>query len=285
MKKNILVTGCNGQLGREIQKLEPFLPGIFFHFTDIKELDITSETQLDQFFNQHDINYIINCAAYTAVDKAETEKDLATLINVTAVELIAKTASKYGASIIQISTDYVFDGKSQKSYLESDLPNPKSFYGHTKLLSEDKVKQFATNAIIIRTSWLYSEYGHNFVKTMLRLGTERESLQVIDDQIGSPTYAADLAQTILQLILNHDNSGIEIYNYSNKGYCSWFEFAQTIMELKNIDCKIMPIKTKDYPTAANRPAYSLLDKSKITKKLEIAIPYWKDSLEKCLKNL
>lgn len=285
MKKNILVTGCNGQLGREIQKLEIFYPNVCFHFTDINELDITSDIQLDQFFSQRDINYIINCAAYTAVDKAETERDLATLINVTAVELIAKIANKYGASIIQISTDYIFDGERSSPYFEWDIPNPNSFYGHTKYLSEEKIKLFATNAIIIRTSWLYSEYGHNFVKTMLHLGTERESLKVVDDQFGSPTYAADLAEMILRLISHHDISGIEIYNYSNEGHCSWFEFAQAIMEIKNIECKIIPIKTKDYPTKAKRPAYSLLDKSKITQKLKIAIPHWKDSLKKCLKFL
>lgn len=285
MKKNILVTGCNGQLGREIQKLKSSHPAIIFHFTDINELDITSEKQLDQFFSENHINYIINCAAFTAVDQAEKEKDLATLINVTAVELISKIASKYGAAVIQISTDYVFDGIRNSPYFESDIPNPNSFYGSTKFLSEEKIKQFATNAIIIRTSWLYSEYGHNFVKTMLRLGIERDSLEVVNDQIGSPTYAADLAEIILQLILSHDFSGIEIYNYSNEGYCSWFEFAQAIMEIKNIDCKINPIKTKDYPTEVNRPAYSLLDKSKISKKLKITIPHWKSSLKECLKNL
>ncbi|PKP34146.1 MAG: dTDP-4-dehydrorhamnose reductase [Bacteroidetes bacterium HGW-Bacteroidetes-17] len=282
--RNILVTGSNGQLGNAIKKISSKLINYNFLFTDIEELDITSYEQIGKFIHKNKINIVINCAAYTAVDQAETDREKAFLINVTAVEYLSIQAKANNATLIHISTDYVFDGSSQIPYKETDLPDPKSYYGLTKYEAEQKIAQFAENAIIIRTSWLHSEYGHNFVKTMIRLGYERESLNIINDQFGSPTYAADLADTIIKLT-QATIKGIIFYNYSNEGSCTWYEFAKAIMELKKINCVVNPITTEEYPTAAVRPKYSLLDKSKIKKELDIEIPFWKESLKTCLKNI
>jgi len=282
--QNILITGSNGQLGNAIKKLSSKLKNSKFFFTDVQELDITSNDKLGEFIKENKIDIIINCAAYTAVDQAETDREKAFLINVTAVEYLSKQAKVNNATLIHISTDYVFDGTSQIPYKETDIPNPKSYYGLTKYEAEQKIEQFTENAIIIRTSWLYSEYGNNFVKTMIRLGSERESLNIINDQFGSPTYAADLADLILKLT-QETITGIVFYNYSNEGSCTWYEFAKAIMDLKDINCIVKPITTEEYPTAAVRPKFSLLDKSKIKKDLNLEIPFWKNSLKTCLKNI
>ena len=283
---NILVTGSKGQLGNEIQKLASSYPSIKFYFTDVEELDITDVEQLDKFFIENKIDFIINCAAYTAVDKAETDRKLADLINVTAVKYLAEISKKFKTTLIHISTDYVFDGRNYKPYVETDKPNPISYYGQTKLNGEIQIEKYAGNAIIIRTSWLYSGFGNNFVKTMIKYGNERDSLKVVADQVGTPTYAGDLAKAILKIIPELKNiNGIEIYNFSNEGAISWYDFAEAIMKLKNINCKIIPIESKDYPTPAPRPFYSILNKAKIKNDFSIEIPYWLDSLEKCLAEL
>lgn len=283
---NILVTGSKGQLGNEIQKLASSYPSIKFYFTDVEELDITDVEQLDKFFIENKIDFIINCAAYTAVDKAETDRKLADLINVTAVKYLAEISKKFKTTLIHISTDYIFDGRNYKPYVETDRPNPISYYGQTKLNGEIQIEKYAGNAIIIRTSWLYSGFGNNFVKTMIKYGNERDSLKVVADQVGTPTYAGDLAKAILKIIPELKNiNGIEIYNFSNEGAISWYDFAEAIMKLKNINCKIIPIESKDYPTPAPRPFYSILNKAKIKNDFSIEIPYWLDSLEKCLAGL
>jgi dTDP-4-dehydrorhamnose reductase len=283
---NILVTGSKGQLGKEIQKLVASYPFCKFIFTDVEELDITDVEQLDKFFNNNKIDFIINCAAYTAVDKAETDRKLADLINVTAVKYLAEISKKFKTTLIHISTDYIFDGRNYKPYVETDKPDPISYYGQTKLNGEIQIEKYAGNAIIIRTSWLYSGFGNNFVKTMIKYGNERDSLKVVADQVGTPTYAGDLAKVILEVIPKLKNiNGIEIYNFSNEGAISWYDFAEAIMKLKNINCKIIPIESKDYPTPAPRPFYSILNKAKIKNEFGIEIPYWLDSLEKCLAEL
>lgn len=280
---NILVTGSNGQLGSEIQELSSHYPYTFY-FTRKDDLDITNEKAIEEFIIKNNITAIINCAAYTAVDKAESETDLANKINHQAVFYLASIAKEKNLKLIHISTDYVFDGTNCKPYLETDSTNPQSVYGKTKLDGEKALQIMnPTNSIIIRTSWVYSSYGNNFVKTMLRLGRERESLGVIYDQVGSPTYAKDLAKTILDILPNINNTQTEIYNYSNEGVCSWYDFAKEIMNLAKLTCKINPIETSQYPTPAQRPHYSLLNKSKIKNDYNIDIPYWKDSLEYCLK--
>jgi dTDP-4-dehydrorhamnose reductase len=281
---NVLVTGGNGQLGQAIRNSVAKYDDLNTYFTDIEDLDITSEDEIGKFLKENNIHTIINCAAYTAVDKAETDQDKASLINVKAIEYLAKQARQNQALLVHISTDYVFDGKSIIPYKETDIPNPNSFYGLTKLQSEQKIEQFSNQAIIIRTSWLYSEFGHNFVKTMIKYGIERESLKVVNDQFGSPTYAIDLAEVILKLI-QKNIKGVNIFNYSNEGSCTWYEFAKAIMEIKQIDCEVHAITTEEFPTAAARPKYSLLDKSKIKESLNIEIPHWKKSLQNCLKQL
>lgn len=282
---NILVTGVNGQLGSEIKELSSNYPYTFY-FTCKDDLDITNEKAIEEFIIKNHITAIINCAAYTAVDKAESEIELADKINHQAVFYLAAIAKEKKIKLIHVSTDYVFDGTNYKPYIETDNTNPQSVYGQTKLDGE-KVLQMInpTNSIIIRTSWVYSDYGNNFVKTMLRLGRERESLGVIYDQIGSPTYAKDLAKAILDILPKVNNTQTEIYNYSNEGVCSWYDFAKEIMNLAKLSCKINPIETSQYPTPVKRPHYSLLNKSKIKNDYNIDIPYWKDSLEHCSQKL
>jgi len=282
---NILVTGANGQLGSEVRELAPNYEGAFF-FTDVGELDITDEAALRSYIEANSIDTIINCAAYTAVDKAEEESELADKINRKAVKKMAKIAKEKGIKFIHVSTDYVFDGKAHKPYCEEFQTKPNSVYGQTKLDGEKEMIAINPhNSIIIRTSWVYSSYGANFVKTMLRLGKERESLGVIFDQIGTPTYARDLAQAILDILPQVANERVEIYHYSNEGALSWYDFAKEIMRMAKLDCTINPIETFEYPTPASRPHYSLLNKAKIKKKFGITIPYWKDSLEACLVKL
>jgi len=284
---NILVTGVNGQLGNEIKVLSKNYLYHFF-FTDKDKLDITKKEDIEKFVKKNDIDLIINCAAYTAVDKAEEEKELADLVNHQAVKYLANLSKKNNIVLIHISTDYVFDGKNYKPYKENDKTNPKGIYGLTKLKGEEAFINSGARGIIIRTSWVYSTFGHNFVKTMLRL-KDRKELGIVFDQVGTPTYARDLAKVILEIIDKNFNKlknyKAEIFHFSNEGVCSWYDFAKAIFELKKIDIKVNPIETKDYPTPAKRPYYSVLNKSKIKKEFNIEIPYWKESLKKCLKDI
>ncbi|MCX6305730.1 MAG: dTDP-4-dehydrorhamnose reductase [Bacteroidetes bacterium] len=280
---NILVTGSNGQLGSELRLLAPDYPGLKFLFTDVAELDITSEPVVEALVRDMKPGAIINCAAYTAVDKAEQEDNLAFLINATAVGNLARAASKYNALLVHISTDYVFDGKGYKPYMEDDPTNPVSLYAKSKHAGEQQVQSYAGKALIIRTSWLYSAFGNNFVKTMMKYGKERGQLNVVFDQTGTPTYARDLAKTILDIIQSQPAiDGVEVFHFSNEGVTSWYDFAKAIIEFSGIDCKINPIETKDYPLPAIRPFYSVFNKLKIKQRFKLEIPYWKDSLKECM---
>ncbi len=282
---NVLVTGSNGQLGSEIKELSADYENNYF-FTDKETLDITNEKSIKNFIEKHNINTIINCAAYTAVDKAEEDKVNADKINHLAVKYLAQISKEKNIKLIHVSTDYVFDGTNHKPYIETGITHPNGVYGQTKLDGEKALQEISPqNAIIIRTSWVYSSYGANFVKTMLRLGKEKEQLGVIFDQVGTPTYARDLAKTILAILPKIENKEVEIYNYSNEGVLSWYDFAKEIMRMAKLDCQINPIETKEYPTPATRPHYSLLNKSKIKEQFSITIPYWKDSLDNCLRTM
>ena len=287
-KMRILVTGSNGQLGSEIRELSKDYDYNFF-FTTSSNFDIRDNKKVKEYIESNNINIILNCAAYTAVDKAEDDIQNANNINHLAVKNLAQISKDNNVKLIHISTDYVFDGKNFKPYTEDDITNPNSVYGQTKLDGENEmIKINPHNSIIIRTSWVYSSFGNNFVKTMLRLGKEKDELGVIFDQVGTPTYARDLAEALLQ-ILNDEclilNDKVEIYNFSNEGVASWYDFAKEIMKMAKLDCKINPIETFQYPTPASRPHYSLLNKAKIKKEYNIEIPYWKDSLDECLKVL
>lgn len=287
---NVLVTGGSGQLGSELKELvcnlKLEIQNYTFVFTDSKSLDIVDHQAIKDFIIDNSIDVIINCAAYTAVDKAESDIEMANKINHLAVANMAIIAKEFNISLIHISTDYVFDGKNYKPYLETDNINPQSVYGVTKLVGEKAIQEInPKNSIIIRTSWVYSYYGNNFVKTMLNLGQDRDSLGVIFDQVGSPTYAKDLAKTILEILLKINNQNVQIYNYSNEGVLSWYDFAKEIMDIANISCQVDPIETKAYPTPAKRPHYSLLNKGKIKEDFDIVIPHWKDSLKDCIKRL
>ena len=287
--KNILVTGAYGQLGNEVRILSANYPEYNFMFTDVDSLDITDKDELIDFVTGNDIRYIINCAAYTAVDKAEDDSELCEKINATAVKNLGLAAAEAGAGIIHVSTDYVFDGTSCRPYTEDMPTKPCSVYGKTKLKGEKNLFKVCPNAIVIRTAWLYSPFGNNFVKTMIKLGSERESLNVIFDQVGTPTYAEDLADAILKAMdqtidTDHDKGGI--YHFSNEGVCSWYDFTIKIHEIAGIKtCKVNPIETKDYPTKAARPHYSVLNKSKIKQAFNITIPHWESSLKNCIKEL
>jgi len=282
---SILVTGSNGQVGSEIRELSSSYP-YRFYFTDSKELDITDCEKVREYIKTNDIKIIINCAAYTAVDKAESEKEIADEINHLAVKNLAQITNDNDIKLVHISTDYVYDGTNYKPYIEDDSTNPQGVYGQTKLDGEKAMMDVnPKNSIIIRTSWVYSYYGANFVKTMLRLGKERESLGVVYDQVGTPTYAKDLAKTILEILPKIRNDKVEIYNYSNEGVLSWYDFAKEIMNMAKFDCKINPIETYQYPTPAKRPHISLLNKNKIKTTFDIEIRYWKDGLDDCLKRL
>jgi dTDP-4-dehydrorhamnose reductase len=281
---NILVTGANGQLGSEIRTLAAAQPQHRFLFNDRDEVDITDAQQVDACFAGFRPEYCINCAAYTAVDKAETDLDTAHAINATAVQLLAAACTRYHTKFIHISTDYVFDGQGTKPYGEDHPTAPVSVYGKTKMQGEQEAVRANRDVIIIRTSWVYSEYGHNFVKTMLRLMQSKPELGVVADQWGSPTYAADLAEAILQII----NSGTwvpGIYHYSNAGAITWYHFAQAISELSHLPCTVKAITTADYPTPATRPAYAVMDTQKIQKVYGIALKDWKESLRNCLQKL
>ena len=280
---NILITGTNGQLGSEIKAISSNYSYNFF-FTDRSNIDITSKDNIKAFCQINNINVIINCAGYTAVDKAESDEINADLINRKAVKKLALVSKELNIKLIHISTDYVFDGKNFKPYIEEFQTSPQGIYGKTKLDGENEMRDInPKNSIIIRTSWVYSSFGNNFVKTMLRLGREKESLGVIFDQVGTPTYAKDLAKTILDIIPRITNEKVEIYNYSNEGVLSWYDFAKEIMRMAKLNCKINPIETFQYPAPAKRPHFSLLNKSKIKSTFNIEIPYWKDGLDNCLK--
>lgn len=283
---NILVTGVNGQLGSEIRALSSFYPQHDFTFADRNTLDLSNLCKLEDYFEDKTFDAIINCAAYTAVDKAESDEELANTINHRAVSLLAKIAKKKNIALIHVSTDYVFDGKNYRPYIETDPTDPQGVYGRTKRDGENAILDVApANTIIIRTSWVYSTFGANFVKTMLRLGKERDNLGVIFDQVGTPTYARDLAKAILNILPQINNTIPEIYHYSNEGAISWYDFAKAIFELSGITCQVNPITTDQYPTPASRPHYSLLNKSRIKQEYNIVIPYWKDSLNECLKEI
>ena len=285
MPKRILVTGANGQVGSELQSLAAQSQDHFM-FVNRTTLDLSAADAITAYFEENSFDAVINCAAYTAVDKAESDESMAYAVNHKAVEMLADIAKAKEMQLIHISTDYVFDGTAHSPYVERDTANPQSVYGASKLAGEEAILKIKPkNAIIIRTSWLYSSFGSNFVKTMLRLGKEREELGVVSDQIGTPTYARDLAKSILELIPKIKNEKVEIYHYANEGVCSWYDFAKEIMSLAKIECQINPIETIAYPTPAKRPHCSLLNKAKIKKTFDLAIPYWKDSLDECLETL
>lgn len=283
---NVLVTGANGQLGSEIKDLAPNYNQYHFFFTDVEDLNITNPKELDVFCSTNKIQVILNCAAYTAVDKAEEEVDVCNAVNNIATLNLAKVAKAQDIKLIHTSTDYVFDGKKYIPFKEEDTTNPINTYGKTKLLGEEALKKInPVNSIIIRTSWVYSSFGNNFVKTMLKLAQDRNQLSIIADQIGTPTYAYDLAKIMLNIIPKINSSKVHVYHYANEGVASWYDFAFEIFHQTSINCKILPIETKDYPTAAERPLYSVMNKSKIKNTFEIEIPHWKISLANCLKKI
>ena len=288
MSKNILVTGANGQLGQEISTLvqndEHILTEVNFFFTDRDTLDITHKQALDTFVSANNITTIINCAAYTAVDKAETDEVAADFVNRVAVENLAQISKDKNLQFIHVSTDYVFDGESYAPLDENAPTNPQGVYASTKLAGEEALMGINPDgAIIIRTSWVYSSFGQNFVHTMMRLGKERDMLSVVADQIGTPTYARDLAGAILSILSQPMIMGnVEIYHYSNEGVASWYDFAKAIFEIGEITCEVNPIPTEAYPTPAKRPYYSVLDKAKIRTAYNLEIPYWRDSLKECI---
>jgi dTDP-4-dehydrorhamnose reductase len=278
----VLVTGANGQLGQALQKASQAVSGIRFVFTDSKTLDITNPENCQAIFEEFQPNFCINCAAYTAVDKAESEADLANQINVVGVKNLAESCKECQTTLIHLSTDFVFDGEKNVPYTETDLPNPKNVYGQTKLEGEQTIQALLEKYYIIRTSWVYSEFGNNFYKTMLRLASERESLNVVNDQIGTPTNANCLAMTIIDIIQHSTSSNqpsYGIYHFSNEGVCSWYDFAKKIFELHNIPITLNPIPTSSYPTAAIRPKYSVLDKTKIKAIFGIQIKSWEEALK------
>ena len=280
---NILITGCRGQLGSELQLLEEQHPQHTFFNTDVAELDITNKRAVERFVIDHAIDGIVNCAAFTAVDRAEQDQQLCGLLNTLAPGYLAAAIEQRGGWLIQISTDYVYDGTNHRPYREDDPVSPNSTYGRTKLSGEEEARRQCSHTMIIRTAWLYSSFGNNFVKTMLCLGREREELGVIFDQIGTPTYARDLALAIFAIISQGVKPGV--YHYSNEGVTSWYDFTKAIHRLAGITtCHVRPLLTDEYPTPAARPHYSVLDKSKIKRDYALDIPYWEDSLSECIQN-
>ncbi|MDR1745891.1 MAG: dTDP-4-dehydrorhamnose reductase [Tannerella sp.] len=282
--KSILVTGANGQLGNAVRKLASGWEHCVFYFTDIDTLDLCNKGQIHDFLKSNPVEYILNCASYTAVEKAEEDREICMSINRDAVQNIGEIASVQGIKVIHISTDYVFDGNASHPYCENDRTNPLSVYGESKLAGENALLAVCPDSVIIRTAWLYSEFGNNFVKTMLRLGNERETISVVSDQTGSPTYAGDLAMAILTIV-NHTSFVPGIYHYTNEGTCSWYDFAVKIMTLAGLKCLVQPVRTTEYPTRAIRPAYSVLNKAKIRQVYGVSVPDWPTSLEVCLQNI
>lgn len=281
---NILITGCNGQLGNEMQLLEKVNTQHQYFNTDVAQLDITNPEAIEEFVNNNAIDIIVNCAAFTAVDKAESSQELCHLLNAKAPEYLAAAVAKRGGYLVQVSTDYVFDGTNHTPYTEDEATCPNSVYGSTKLEGEKLAMAACANTMIIRTAWLYSTFGNNFVKTMIRLGQEKPELGVIFDQVGTPTYAGDLAAAIMAAINNGIVPGI--YHFSNEGVISWYDFTKAIHRIAGItSCHVKPLHTTEYPTPAARPHYSVLDKTKIKQTYGIEIPYWEESLEKCVAKL
>ena len=289
VQKNVLITGANGQLGNELRERKMISNNPFhFIYTDADTLDITDGEQVRRFVDDHNIAYMVNCAAYTNVEKAESDQETALRINALGPENLARVAHEFDIRLIHISTDYVFDGTSDTPYTEKDATNPQSVYGKTKLKGEEAVLKADPSAVIIRTSWLYSEFGNNFVKTMLRLLSERDRITVVSDQHGSPTYAADLAEMIMVILEADEKDDWKpgIYHFSNAGATTWYDFAQKIKELSgNTSCVVEPVTTAEYPTVAPRPAYSVMDISKIQNAFHVEIPRWENALQRCLNKL
>jgi len=284
MITTILITGSHGQLGNEMQHAAARFPAFKFIYTDVEDLDICDKAALDAFVKANGVNIIVNCAAYTTVDKAEDDVELCYKINAEAVRNIGEVAHQNGLKVVHVSTDYVFDGTNYMPYSEDQAVSPNTVYGKSKLAGEQALMETCEQAVILRTAWLYSSFGNNFVKTMIKLGTERDSLNVIFDQIGTPTYAADLADTILK-ILSHETFTPGMYHFSDEGVCSWYDFTKTIHRIAGITCDVRPIETKDYPARTPRPHYSVLNKAKIKAIYGITIPHWEESLERCMKIL
>ncbi len=280
---NVLVTGANGQLGWSIRAIARDYPDLVIDYTDVEELDITNVSALQAYFTGRAIDYVVNCAAYTAVDKAEEEVEKATLINATAVKNLAHCADQFGFVLIHISTDYVFNGRHYRPYTEEDQPDPLSVYSRTKYEGEVAASH-CQKSIILRTSWLYSEYGNNFLKTILRLASEREEIGIIDDQVGTPTYAGDLARAILAMIRQkYDQKSV--FHYSNEGAASWYDFGMEIVRTSGLPCHVKPIPTEAYPLPAARPFYSLMSKRKFRETFDLEVPHWRVGLLRCLKNM
>lgn len=279
--QTVLVTGSKGQLGNEVQVLASSYPQFEFIFTDVEELNICDLQAVEKYFAERKIDVLLNCAAYTAVDKAEEDVDLCYRINEKAVGILGEVAAKYGTRMVHVSTDYVFDGTSYLPYTEDSPVCPATVYGKSKLAGEQLLMDVCPAAVIVRTSWLYSSFGNNFVKTMLRLGQERDSLNVIFDQVGTPTYAADLADALLKVI-SADEFIPGIYHYSNEGVCSWYDFTISIHKMAGVNCRVLPIESKDYPAKTPRPHYSVLNKNKIKTNYNIQIPHWENGLRRCL---
>jgi len=287
---NVLVTGSNGQVGSEIKSLvdeqNEHSRKYRYFFTNKDSLDITQKESINKYVENNNIKVIVNCAAYTAVDKAEDEKKIADLVNNKAVKYLAQISKIKDVQLIHISTDYVFDGTSTNPYTEYDIPNPQSVYGKTKRFGEKALLDInPRNSIIIRTSWVYSHFGNNFVSTMLKLGNTKDEIGVVSDQLGSPTYAKDLAKTILEVFPKISNNKVELYHYANEGGISWYDFAKEIMYISELNCKIKALSTNEYPTSAKRPTYSVLSNRKIVEDFSITIPHWKDSLNKYFHSL
>ena len=286
---NILVTGAFGQLGKEMERQHTTLTGVNFFFTDVDSLNITDQEAVVAFCEKNQINIIVNCAAYTAVDVAEDEEETAVLVNATAVENLGVAAHCVGGKVIHVSTDYVFDGTSNLPYTEDMMPKPVSAYGRSKLAGELQLLNACPSSIIIRTAWLYSNYGKNFVKTMMALGESKDELAVVFDQIGSPTSAADLAEVIIKIIEQTQNEASAfvpgVYHFSNEGVCSWYDFALSVHQLANITCKVNPVRSAMFPTKAVRPAYSVLDKNKIKVTFGLDIRHWYDALQECMQRM
>ena len=277
-----LVTGGNGQLAQSLKDVVNHQDELDVDFQDLPDLDITNKQQLESYFSNNELDYCINCAAYTAVDLAEEQSDLAYAVNAKGPKYLAEVCQKHQVTLIHISTDFVFDGKKQTPYVETDMPNPLGVYGASKWQGERNIQEGMETYFIIRTSWLYSEYGNNFMKTMLRLSETRDEISVVSDQIGAPTYAGDLAEVLIKIILS-SSTNYGVYHYSNSGAISWYDFAAEIFKLFGKTIELKPIKTEDYPTEAKRPKYSVLEKSKLISVFDTLIPYWRDSLKICLK--
>ncbi len=290
-KKKILVTGALGQVGMELRELQAEYPEFDFRFTDYEDLDITDDRAVDAYVAAYRPDFIFNCAAYTAVDKAEEDVAKALAINSTGAGHLARAARDYGSTLFHISTDYVYDSGKNSPYIEGDPENPGGIYAITKLLGDRAVRLAAPGSIVFRTSWVYSAFGHNFVKTMRRLGRERPELRIVYDQIGSPTYARDLARAMLDVARQMASGVIDpdraagIYHFSNEGVASWYDFAKAIFEMEGITCRVVPILSAQYPTPARRPPFSLMDKSKFKETFGLEIPYWRDALSDCLRNI